>query len=456
MKRILFLIFYISIFTAYAQQWKWTYSNYGYGNGGAVAFDKSGNLFLSGSYNLFTEKFNPSGDSLWKKFIGSGFGGSHNMVIGPDTSIFLVGNGYLGTSSFVTKCDKEGNVIWNYSNSAGGQYAKNVAHSIAIDSQGNSYISGTYDSSATFGSCAFTNPNEGTFVVKLSSIGNCSWSMDIPNGGNYFSNVAIDHNDDLIISTPDSIIKVSNNQIQWVIPIKELNTIWHPTVSEVNTDYANNIYFVVGGDSIQVGQLTHKIMPYHGLLVKLTPSGSVLWMKEISAPGESIFIEQAIYLTGFYNTKIQKISLDGDSVWCRNLTSNNSYFNINNITGSDNGLIAITGMLDGILKDGNDTIIFKSNGMSPFVAVLEDTAFITNIKVTNKNELSFNIYPNPSSGIFEVHLGNKTSLTKISVNNLLGSCVLNKDCENEVSPKIDLSSQPKGIYFIEIVSGGER
>ena len=66
------------------------------------------------------------------------------------------------------------------------------------------------------------------------------------------------------------------------------------------------------------------------------------------------------------------------------------------------------------------------------------------------------IYPNPSSGIFTVNLKNKTVETKICVHDVLGNCVLDKVAVKNTNQEIDLSSKPKGIYFLEIVSDGER
>jgi N-acetylneuraminic acid mutarotase len=79
--------------------------------------------------------------------------------------------------------------------------------------------------------------------------------------------------------------------------------------------------------------------------------------------------------------------------------------------------------------------------------------------IPNKTPLSINewnvkeyqrIYPNPSSGIFNVSL-NKIE-TQVNVIDVLGNCVLNKKCGNELVQKIDLSDRSKGIYLIQILS----
>lgn len=66
------------------------------------------------------------------------------------------------------------------------------------------------------------------------------------------------------------------------------------------------------------------------------------------------------------------------------------------------------------------------------------------------------IFPNPSSGIFTIDLKNKNANTKIYIYDVLGKCILSKDCGNNVKAIADLSGQPQGIYFMEILSAGKK
>lgn len=91
---------------------------------------------------------------------------------------------------------------------------------------------------------------------------------------------------------------------------------------------------------------------------------------------------------------------------------------------------------------------------SPFAKSPCDSSTVDIAENTEISDVS--IYPNPTSGIFTVSLKNKTVETKICVYDVLGNCLWKKDCRNNVNLKIDLSCQSKGIYFMEIVSEGER
>jgi uncharacterized delta-60 repeat protein len=90
------------------------------------------------------------------------------------------------------------------------------------------------------------------------------------------------------------------------------------------------------------------------------------------------------------------------------------------------------------------------------VARFNNTVFTGIEEPSISDELDLKIFPNPSSRIISLSVKNKTAKTKIYVTDALGNCLLNKVCQNETNPTIDLVDQPKGIYFMEIVSDNER
>jgi hypothetical protein len=72
------------------------------------------------------------------------------------------------------------------------------------------------------------------------------------------------------------------------------------------------------------------------------------------------------------------------------------------------------------------------------------------IGIKENSENSFGaVYPNPSSGI--VNLDLSSGINSVSVKNLLGENILSISNEDRIEKlSIDLSSQPKGIYFLEM------
>ncbi len=102
------------------------------------------------------------------------------------------------------------------------------------------------------------------------------------------------------------------------------------------------------------------------------------------------------------------------------------------------------------------SIYFDYN--APVVTNTTTNEFMLSINTSEirnpKSEMS--IYPNPSTGKFVVKLSEGTDVSKLSieVTNVLGEIILQSKIQH-VTSDIDLSNQPKGVYFIR-VTGGEQ
>lgn len=73
------------------------------------------------------------------------------------------------------------------------------------------------------------------------------------------------------------------------------------------------------------------------------------------------------------------------------------------------------------------------------------------IAETKPSNSNFTIYPNPNKGKFIIELTNKTTESTLEIYDLMGKKVWSKvSSENKL--KIDISSQPKGIYLVKMVS----
>ncbi len=87
---------------------------------------------------------------------------------------------------------------------------------------------------------------------------------------------------------------------------------------------------------------------------------------------------------------------------------------------------------------------------------IDDLSFSGTTGINEVQEKStFSVSPNPSNGIFSIqNLGE--GISNIAVFNLLGERVYqfsNNSIANGAQTEIDLSTKPKGIYFIQVTSG---
>jgi len=188
-------------------------------SGRGIAVDWSGNSWLtghftgsaafgaltlnsSGSEDVFAAQLDPDGNWLWTVRAG-GVYWDYGYGIGLDGSgnAYLTGQ-YAGSATFGTntlstigqdeifaaKLDSSGNWLW--ASGAGGMYYDS-GRDIAVDGEGNSYLTGYFAGSAAFGAFALNaSGSREIFAAKLDSNGNWLWVVQA-GGINYDSGTGI-------------------------------------------------------------------------------------------------------------------------------------------------------------------------------------------------------------------------------------------------------------------------
>jgi len=90
-------------------------------------------------------------------------------------------------------------------------------------------------------------------------------------------------------------------------------------------------------------------------------------------------------------------------------------------------------------------------------AVIDDF-IIEGVLLNNENDfgLDIKIYPNPTTGLFTIDTKGQYQVESIKIHSIDGKLVYNKSFIKNSKEKIDLNSQTKGLYFIEIISDNKR
>src|SRR5258708_2304826 len=166
---------------------------------GVVTFGGT-TLSTAGNYNLFVAKYSPSGSFSWaKQYGGTGSATAKAMVLDASGNIFVGVSG--GSSGALMKLDSAGNVLWTAGPVANSALQQSVNFaSIAVDSQGNALVTGSFSAWANLLDFGNSHPmyssygGTSAFLAKYSASGTCLWVTAMVNGGSttYGNGVAVD------------------------------------------------------------------------------------------------------------------------------------------------------------------------------------------------------------------------------------------------------------------------
>ncbi|MBW6514807.1 MAG: T9SS type A sorting domain-containing protein, partial [Candidatus Syntrophosphaera sp.] len=204
--------------------WLWAVKAGGIGAdaGTCIAVDSAGNAFLTGYFegtasfgphtltssgyeDIFAAKLDPAGNWLWAMSAG---GASYDSGVG--IAVDSAGNALLTgafqvtasfgahtlTSSgsydiFAAKLDPTGNWLW--AKRAGGALW-NAGSGIAVDEDGNAYLTGAFEGNASFGTHTINSSGDrDIFAAKLDPAGNWLWAVRAGGTGyEYGEGIAVD------------------------------------------------------------------------------------------------------------------------------------------------------------------------------------------------------------------------------------------------------------------------
>ena len=300
---------------------------------GTVTFGAT-TLTSAGLSDIFVVKYDPNGNVLWAKQAGGVAQHDFGEAVATDKSGNGIVTGFFGGTAifgmtalrsvggwdiFVSKYDANGSLLWV--KQAGGAI-QDQGLDIATDALGNSFITGTFDGTASFGT--FTLISAGgqgdIFNAKFDPNGNVIWAKraggveyDVGQGiatdgsGNsivtgYFRGRATFGTTTLISAGLWDIFIAkydANGNLVWV---KQAGGTGYEEGTSIATDGSNNI-IVTGGFQGTVTFGT-TILTSSGLMemfiVKYDANGNILWAKQAGGVGEAE--GQGIATDGFGNS----------------------------------------------------------------------------------------------------------------------------------------------------------
>jgi hypothetical protein len=204
---------------------------------------------------------------------------------------------------------------------------------------------------------------------------------------------------------------------------------------------------------------------YNVTIGKTTTSISTSACNSYLSPAGNTYTTSGVY----YDTLISDSLCD--SIFVINLTINNVDSNVNNYQGK---LIAYVSGAAYKWLDCNNSLAVISGAISqefipasPGTFALQitrsgcvDTSscyIITSPSGINKNSFgaNFNVYPNPTTGLFTVNFNKALDNAKVTLVDVTGKVVLAKTISNTNSVVIDTYSLDKGTYFVTVENNNQ-
>lgn len=475
------------------------------------AVDSEDNLIVTGywtNYQIFTRKYDISGNLLWEVADASGISGMYEkpnwINIDADNNILVVGNIYSYSSS--TGWDYPSDIVaLKYSPSGTLLWKTVIPISITITSLNRFNTQSVVDSSGNLYIGSAINAPEGAVLYKIDPNGNLLFtSSSLENLPRNFRSMRIKDNRIALVSGsptfnvgPVFVYDTSGNLL-WTAAIEGISAV------DVEIDEAYNVYVLSSLENAVSGS-----SGYDMTITKYDATGNLLWVRHYDFEGmevssKLVYLNNRISAIGwgtsspssaYFDWKTIQTDADGNLLWhaiydATTFNDEEPYY----ILAKPTGEVIVTGK-GGPSPDPNNpsfiqmpiveysntgaeiwvdtpnmfggwglATMFASDGSLYAISSSDMTVYHYNgIPLGLTNNLfdldSVKIYPNPvtTSTTLELNMKESTNI-EIIVRDILGRAVITIP-EQELQPglrkiNLDFSGLDSGLYFCQIRLNG--
>lgn len=463
-------------------------------------------LTNAGNYDIFIVKYDPLGNVIWAKSSGGIYDDvGYSVAADLNGNILVTGYYYSpsitlgsytltnagGGDIFIVKYDPSGNVLW--AKSEGGTFDDN-GYGITTDALGNIFITGSFQSAnLTSGNYTLTNAgNDDVFILKYDGLGNTLWAKSGGGSGNDQGNsIATDANGNVYITgffystsfilETFTLTTAGSGDIFVVKYDVSGNVLWakrgggnfNESGNSIATDATGNV-FVTGSflsSTLTIGIYTcTNTGNYDIFIAKYDAVGNELWVKS----GGGIFDDAGYgivtdgignaYLTGHFHSPsitlgtytlsnsgigdiyVAQCDATGNIVWAKD-AGGTADEQGSSISLDATGNIYVTGYFYSPSIVFSNNTLLNAGSADMFVAKLESLP--TSITELTAENNKIQIYPNPSTGEFYIK-NDEFKIKSVEIFNDVGQKIFEAEIHQTNYPSINISNQPKGIYFISL------
>ncbi|MEM6265469.1 MAG: SBBP repeat-containing protein, partial [Bacteroidota bacterium] len=302
-------------------------------------------LNSAGGRDVFVAKIDLTENVIWAIQ-----GGGSQLDVGFAITLDAAGNSYvtglasgsIGNGSplaayaaFVAKIDPNGQVLWSNGTSASSSPSLTLrpfGNDIAVDGAGNTYLTGTFGGSVSFGSTTYTNASRSVFISKLDPSGNFLWT-ERASGNLEAGGVVVDMNGNCLIAgtfgpsmqfgdpvAPDTTLNTNGNDDAYIAKYDLAgNLLWASGTGGSSNESANGLAIDPSGNLYLTGTTNSSsiegiALPTYGQLdgyaAKFDPMGQLQWISSFgsndSDASNGITVDDAgnSYLTGDFGGTI--------------------------------------------------------------------------------------------------------------------------------------------------------
>ena len=422
----------------------------------------AGNIYnqTGGYFDLLCVKLNSNGDTLWTKTNKLGKYGDAISVCGTRDSGAIV-TAYFSNADYslytmsILKYGAIGNLQWSKNYTSGDWY--NFGFSIKEQADSGYYVSGFSQSHpSTLSPPPPPSFENNAFLLKLSSTGAVldatRFALQYPDLHLKGMDFSFSNNEMMLF------MRGGDNNNAYVLKLdSSMNLMWAKKYDAILYSYFNDLT-----QTFKFHKTAHESYVFSSPdeVIKIDSSGNIICAKQTFMFGRVV---QSLET----NDNGLFLMSNGPIMGVKNVPSTNPQIGTaktdsagwNNticafattMSSAEDTIMVFQTAITATNGPGLDSILPKMHTIN--LSTISSCVAFTGAVHENDKEKSLIVYPNPSTGIFNLGLNQIKSIVSIEIYNVYGK-LINLTQTSESS--IDISSQPNGVYFLKLFTDNKQ